>query len=100
MPARRMSPARRIPRSASFSESGPGGVKPRLRQPCQPPFGRFSKETLSMIRIRNFLPLVALLVGAAILAVPTQAHATFEIRVSTDGGATFGAAIADCGPGD
>jgi len=49
-----------------------------------------------MTRFRKFLPSMgALLVGAAILAAPAQAQATFQIRVSTDGGANFGAAVSD-----
>ncbi len=41
-----------------------------------------------MIRIRNFLPLVALLVGAAILGVPARACALFEVMVSSRGSTT------------
>ena len=44
-----------------------------------------------MIRFRNFLPLVALLVGAAILGAPASAHATFSVEVFDDG-VSFGTA--------
>jgi hypothetical protein len=40
-----------------------------------------------MIRLRNFLSIVALLVGTAILAAPTQAQAGFAIQVYDDGSA-------------
>jgi hypothetical protein len=39
-----------------------------------------------MIRFRNFLPVVALLAGAALLAMPTAARADFELRYSLNGG--------------
>ena len=38
-----------------------------------------------MNRIRNFLPFMALLVGAAILGAPSQAHATFELALQEAG---------------
>jgi hypothetical protein len=40
-----------------------------------------------MIRFRNFLPIVAALVGAAILGSPTQARAGFAVEISVNGGA-------------
>jgi hypothetical protein len=43
----------------------------------------FSEEP--MFRFRKFLPIVAALIGAAILGAPTRAHADFELRVSTTG---------------
>jgi hypothetical protein len=50
-----------------------------------------------MFRFKKWLPCVAVLVGAAILGVPTLAHADFELRYSIDGGATFSAPITDSG---
>jgi len=41
-----------------------------------------------MIRFRNFLPLVAILVGVAILGAPTRAHADFQIDVTDSSGTT------------
>jgi len=38
-----------------------------------------------MIRFRNFLPLVAVLVGAAILGAPTRAHAAFTLTLHETG---------------
>ncbi len=38
-----------------------------------------------MIRLRNFLPIVVVLVGAAILGTPSKAHATFEVVLSETG---------------
>lgn len=42
-----------------------------------------------MIRFRNFLLVVALLVGAAILGAPAPAHATYEVAVYDDGTLAF-----------
>jgi len=56
--------------------------------------------SLSKFRIRNYLPLVAVLVGAAVLGAPSQARAGFVIRYSTDGGATFSSPISDNAFGD
>lgn len=42
-----------------------------------------------MNRLRKLLTLGAVLAGVALLAVPTQARADFELRASNDGGATF-----------
>ena len=57
--------------------------------------------SLNNNRFRNLLPLVAMaLVAVAILGAPTQARADFEIRFSTDGGATFSTPVSDNGPGD
>lgn len=55
--------------------------------------------TVLMTRFRNFLPLVAVLVGAAILGAPTQARADFDLEYSTDGGVTFTALPVTVGPG-
>jgi hypothetical protein len=40
-----------------------------------------------MIRLRNFLPIVALLAGATIFGAPTRAHAAFMLEYSVNGGA-------------
>jgi len=47
-----------------------------------------------MIRFRNYLPLVAVLAGAAILGAPAPARATFQLYIQeyTAAGATVGAA--------
>jgi hypothetical protein len=42
----------------------------------------------------------ALIVGLAMLAAPPPAEATFQIRISNDGGTTFNPAITDNGIGD
>jgi hypothetical protein len=36
-----------------------------------------------------FVPIMALLVGVAMMAAPNQAHATFQIRVSDNGGVSY-----------
>src|SRR5947209_737737 len=45
----------------------------------------FPKDTLPMIRFRNFLPLMAALLGATILGAPTEARADFAVFVYDDG---------------
>ena len=55
-----------------------------------------------MFRIRNFLPLVAALVGAAILGVPTQVRAEFRLSLQeagVNGGAVFHVGDEDPGRG-
>jgi hypothetical protein len=52
-----------------------------------------------MISIRTFVRLVAILVGAAILGTPPPVYASFELHVSTNGGATYGSTISDGGTG-
>jgi len=44
--------------------------------------------------------LCAVLAGAALVWAPSSADAAFQVRISTDGGATFGAAVSDGGLGD
>jgi hypothetical protein len=41
--------------------------------------------TVSKIRFRNFLPVVALLAGALVLGSPSQAQASYSVRVYDDG---------------
>jgi len=54
-----------------------------------------------MKHFRKYLPgLLAVLTGLAMLGTASSARAAFQIRISTDGGATFGAAISDAGVGD
>jgi len=49
-----------------------------------------------MKSFRKYLPYVAAaLIGAATLAAPSQARAAFQIRFSTDGGATFSSGVSD-----
>ncbi len=42
-----------------------------------------------MFRFRRFVAIAVALVGVALLGMPTQAHADFELRVSTDGGSSY-----------
>jgi len=54
----------------------------------------FSEESFPMFRFRSFLPLAAVLVGAAILGAPTRAHAAFaplrlDFSSTVGGGITF-----------
>jgi len=51
-----------------------------------------------MIRFRKLLPLAAVLVGAAILGAPTQAHATFQMRLTSSSAGVL--LISDGGAGD
>jgi len=47
--------------------------------------GFFSEEIVPMLRFRNYLPLVAFLVGAAMVGNPTQAHAALKLRITSAG---------------
>jgi hypothetical protein len=46
-----------------------------------------------MIRFRNSLPFVALLVGASMLGAPTQARAAFSVEVLVDGNVQSGVTV-------
>jgi len=49
-----------------------------------------------MIRVRSLLTLGVLFAGGAVhLGLPETAEAAFKVRISTDGGATWGTAVSD-----
>ena len=63
-------------------------------------FVQKAKKEMSMkLRFPKSLAVVAVLAGVALLGAPNQAHATFEVRYSTNGGTTF-TTIADNAAGD